>query len=120
MPTDGSIPKGASFACRHCKEWFASSTGRINHPKRYPGHQLYSLLTGMDCHSRKYKKDMPALIPTPTLQTNGHGEIPQALLEYAFEKMRSEIERQLDHLQDVWILGAKPIEKGTRKTYVAR
>ena len=112
LPEDGSIPKKAAFVCRTCKEWFASNCGKTSHIRNHPDHTLFSPKTGREWQGNgKSEKLIPQFVPT-----NGRSSISPELLEYAYQKMRSEIEDQLDRLHEQLI----PTPKGACRTYVAR
>jgi hypothetical protein len=130
LPEDGSIPPRAKYTCKTCKMWLASNTGRVGHEKRFPGHVLVNVKTGYPVgQAPHYSKRLKAQLDLgirPTLrdsvQANGHSvqaEIPTALLEYAFSKMRQTIESELDRLHDQ-IIPASPEPGRKNKFYVAR
>src|SRR6266550_204593 len=91
MPEDGSAPKAGTYACRTCKQWFASSTGRIGHARKNPDHQLYSLLTGKDSKPwRGERKPAHPSLPSPLPSaSNGHAHLNASardlLLDYILE-----------------------------------
>jgi hypothetical protein len=114
LPADGTIPEKAAFVCRTCKQWFASSCGKTSHIKNQPTHTLFSPKTGREWQGSTTGINRPVV---PAFYQNGHSDIPQPLLEYAFNKMREEIDSQLDRLHEKLI---PPSPKGTRRTYVAR
>jgi hypothetical protein len=116
LPANGKIPSQAQFTCKTCNEWFASQTGRVNHGKKNPDHVLINLKTGLPIGSTPRWRNRLGIRPT-----NGHStEIPPALLEYAFEKMRSTIESELDRLHDQLIQPTTAKPTSGRKFYVAR
>jgi hypothetical protein len=119
MPADGSIPPQSKFACRTCKEWFASTCGKTNHLKKHPDHEMYSTLTGkdQDTPNRPYRK-------AHVLGTNGHALLGATardlLLDYVLGKAKEELNAELDSMFRNLKSQPIPTEKGTRKTYVAR
>ena len=136
LPADGSIPKRAKYTCSTCKAWVASTTGQVGHERRFPGHVLINVSTGQPVHHHKGpghwtqtpagRKHMAALASRPRTHLlgitpqNGHSsEISPALLEYAFSKMRSTIESELDRLHDQLIPSPEPATRRS-KIYVAR
>src|SRR6266550_2010511 len=105
MPEDGSAPKGGKFACRTCKEWFASSTGRMGHVRKNPDHQLYSLLTGKE--SKPWAGENKRSKPGPksrglALSANGHSHLNASardlLLDYILEKAKVDLNAELDRM----------------------
>ncbi len=119
MPEDGSEPKHGKYACRTCKQWFASSTGKANHITKNPDHQLYSLLTGLDVG--RYKNARRPSNPAPSqLPTNGHRAVTTVLLESAFAKLREEVTAELDRLEAQLFPTPNVQPPTSRRTYVAR
>lgn len=119
LPPDGSVPKEAKFVCKGCNEWFASGCGKTGHIKKNPTHTLYSPITGREWQGSTIGTADKGnrLVKTHLAMSNGNGHIAPAILEYAFERMRSEIDKQLDSLHEQLI----PTQsKGARRTYVAR
>ena len=115
LPADGSIPPRAQYTCKTCKAWMASRTGSVGHEKRFPGHVLVNVKTGFEVGKRG-----PYSVGLGISSQNGHSsEISPALLEYAFSKMRSTIESELDRLHDQLIPSPAPATRRS-KFYVAR
>ncbi|SRR6266576_3724172 len=124
MPEDGSAPKGGKFACRTCKQWFASSTGRMGHARKNPDHQLYSLVTGEDSKpwrgERKQAKQWVSLGRITDSPTNGHHPVTTVLLQSAFAKLREEVTAELDRLEAQLFPTSNLQPPTSRRTYVAR
>lgn len=128
LPADGSIPPRAQYTCKTCKMWMASNTGRVGHQKRFPRHVLINVKTGYPVgqaphYVTRLRKQLGRL---GIASENGHrnsveAEIPTALLEYAFSKMRQTIESELDRLHDQIIPASpEPGRTSKHKFYVAR
>ena len=118
LDATGTVPEKAQFVCRTCKEWFASNCGKTSHIKNNPTHVLYSVKTGLEYMGSNIGTKGGTKPEFHLTNGNGHGSVSPAILEYAFEKMRTEIDAQLDTLHDQLIPPTST--KGPRRTYVAR
>lgn len=88
LPTDGTVPPEAKFVCKTCKEWVASSTGRIGHLTRNSGHVMYSVQTGREFSSKKRRKANMGGMRRPRMEPivlgaekNGTGKLVQLASE---------------------------------------
>ena len=117
LPEDGCIPSKAKYACKTCKLWAASFSGRKGHLAKYPTHEMYLVK-----HDGSEKTRPARMQPVNRPATNGHSVLDATardmLLDYVLGKAKAELNAELDRMFRE--LKSAPTTAVRRGPYVAR